>query len=190
MTYRHRIIPGLCLAAALAFLASTVYGQANPAFKTLVQFAGTNGANPVSQPIQLPSGNLLGVTLSSQFHPHAPSTIYEVTNKGAIQNVFQLASDGSQGAVIENGFTNNPVVQASDGSLYGVMNYATGGGYGLVYRFTLPSTFHVLHTFVPSTTDCATVFEAMVEALDGNLYGMCYGGGWAVRRWRDLPRRT
>ena len=177
MTYRHRIRLGLFLSVASTILASALCAQTNPAFKTLVQFAGTNGANPVSQPIQLPNGNLLGVTLSSKFHPHAPSTIYQITNKGAIQSVFQLASDGTQGAVIDNGFTNNPVVQASDGSLYGVMNYATGGGYGLVYRFTLPGTFEVLHTFVPSATDCATVFEARYRLWTATSMACATGEG-------------
>ena len=178
MSYRIQCISATAIVAAIAVLASGVCAQTNPAFKTLVQFAGTNGANPASQPIQLPNGNLLGVTLSASFHTHSPSTIYEVASSGAVTTIYQLAANGSQGAGQENSYFGNWMVQASDGNVYGTMGYSEYDGYGLIYRLTLPSTFQLLHRFSSTATnDCFWVSGPMVQALDGNLYGMCNQGG-------------
>ncbi len=141
----------------------------------VAEFNGTNGSTPVSGLIQLPNGNFLGVTLPTQVYPKAAGTIYELTSAGVIQPVYRLAADGSQGTNL--GFQSG-VTQASDGKIYGVMN-STSAGPGMVYRFTLPAgPFEVLHTF--SARDSENGLEptgSLVQALDGNLYGVCTGGG-------------
>ena len=175
----HKVNLLLLRAGAFApvLILSTVLAQAQtaPVLKTVVQFSGPNGTNPASEPVQLPNGNFLGVTLHDSYLKNAPDTIYELEKSGTVQNLYQLASDGSQGEVTVNYYYDNGIVQASDGNIYGLMAEGGSNVYGLIYRFALPSlTFTALH-------ECgladATPVGKMVEALDGNLYGVTRGGG-------------
>ncbi|MGH8115624.1 MAG: choice-of-anchor tandem repeat GloVer-containing protein, partial [Rhodanobacteraceae bacterium] len=69
------------------------------------------------------------------------------------------------------------LIQASDGNLYG-MTYdggANGGGAVIEYNVTTGSE-SVLHSF-GSGSDGALPRGSLIQASDGNLYGMTYDGG-------------
>ena len=81
--------------------------------------------------------------------------------------------------LLANAFPDQGVVQASDGNIYGIMTQGgTSLGYGLIYRFTLPSKFEVLHNF--SSVDGGGPIGKLVQALDGDLYGVASFGGPAA----------
>ncbi len=163
-------------ASALILAVFQAQAQTAPALKAVAEFTGYDGSNPASDLIQLPNGNFLGVTLHLPYLHNSPSTIYELKSGGTIQNVYELASDGSQGKVTGNNYSNDDgIVQASDGNIYGVM-YAGGTfGQGLIYRLTLPAgVFATLYNC--GLPDGGPVGK-LVQAPDGNLYGVTgYGG--------------
>jgi hypothetical protein len=166
-------------ALILVFLSClSVSGQTTPVAKVIAKFSGTNGGNPASQLIQLPSGNLLGLTLSAAYYPKVPSTIFQILHSGEIQTVYTLAADGSQGSMNGGQFYNNGLVQASDGNIYG-LTYSDrqSAGEGIVFRFSFPNNLEVLHRFSFDPSNLAGAVGSLVEAQDGFLYGVASEGG-------------
>ncbi len=163
-------------ASALILAVFQAQAQTAPALKAVAEFTGYDGSNPASDLIQLPNGNFLGVTLHLPYLHNSPSTIYELKSGGTIQNVYELASDGSQGEVPDNRYVlDDGIVQASDGNIYGVMVAGGTLGDGLIYRLALAGdTFTTLYNCGPLD---ARPLGKLVQALDGSLYGVTQSGG-------------
>jgi uncharacterized repeat protein (TIGR03803 family) len=68
------------------------------------------------------------------------------------------------------------LIQATDGNFYGV----TGGGRtskaGVVFKVTAGGAYAVLHN-LNGTTDGISPYSSLVQATDGNFYGVANGGG-------------
>jgi uncharacterized repeat protein (TIGR03803 family) len=80
------------------------------------------------------------------------------------------------------------LVQGTDGDLYGTTQqgvdtgYCTPGGCGTVFKITPDGTFTMLDVF--NLWNGANPFPALIQAIDGNLYGTTYtGGAWQARFW-------
>ena len=68
------------------------------------------------------------------------------------------------------------VVESRDGPLYGMAESTVGGaGYGTIFRMLRDGTFTVIHRF--DGTDGEHPTSALVEGLDGQMYGTSTGGG-------------
>jgi uncharacterized repeat protein (TIGR03803 family) len=74
-----------------------------------------------------------------------------------------------------------PLVQGTDGNLYGTTSSEGGGGHGsgTVFRVTPSGTMNAIHTFCEqsSCTDGAYPASGLALATDGNLYGTTNSGG-------------
>jgi uncharacterized repeat protein (TIGR03803 family) len=83
-----------------------------------------------------------------------------------------------------NGYSPNSVVQGNDGNLYGtttqggLSNNCTGGC-GTVYKMTPSGTLTTLYSFCsqPRCADGTTPYAALIQAADGNFYGVAANGG-------------
>ena len=103
-------------------------------------------------------GKLYGVT---------PGVIYRLDGPDATV-VHDFALEDGQGP--------SSLLLGSDGSLYGTTSTAGGpGGYGTVFRFTLPGTYEVLHAF--GFDDGANPLSGLVEGPPGEFYGTTTQGG-------------
>jgi uncharacterized repeat protein (TIGR03803 family) len=74
---------------------------------------------------------------------------------------------------------NAQVIQATDGNLYGTTSNGGGNGGGSVFRITPGTGLTTLYSFC-SQTNCADGLNpssALVQAIDGNLYGTATVGG-------------
>jgi uncharacterized repeat protein (TIGR03803 family) len=70
------------------------------------------------------------------------------------------------------------LIQASDGNLYGLTsNGGEFGGGGTVFRISLNGDYAQLHSFGDGEFDGDTPVGALVEASDGNFYGVTASGG-------------
>jgi uncharacterized repeat protein (TIGR03803 family) len=65
-----------------------------------------------------------------------------------------------------------PLLQASDGNLYGATPNGGANGTGIIYKLTLSGQYTLLYTF-PKGLDYNPT--AMLQASDGNLYGATWG---------------
>jgi len=152
-------------------------------------FACCDGAGPSGPPIQASDGNFYGTTgaggaFRDADHPGGFGTVYQfnpITSQLTILHSFNLA-DG-------NGiFPNNPLLQASDGFLYGTTSegagrFHTGGG----------TTFRVDASGNLSRLAVIPLMEpvsGLIQAKDGLFYGVAQSSAGSVYRVDVNSTRT
>jgi uncharacterized repeat protein (TIGR03803 family) len=69
------------------------------------------------------------------------------------------------------------LIQAKDGNFYGVTSFGGAHGLGSIYKVTPAGTESVLYSFMGQPTDGANPIGRLVEASDGNFYGVASQGG-------------
>jgi len=119
------------VACGVLMLSTTVasYGQA---FKVLLDFDGTNGADPFYMSlVQGLDGSFYGT--ASAGGPHHNGTVFKVTAAGALTTLYDLCPQVSciHGSGLDSG-----VVLAADGNFYGFANNGGLYNFGAVYRIT------------------------------------------------------
>jgi uncharacterized repeat protein (TIGR03803 family) len=146
---------------------------------TLVQFTGTTGAFPGTNPntnlLLASDGNFYGTTTSGGTGGYG--SIYRVAPDGTFTSLVSFTN--ISGAFLGNNPSSN-LVQASDGNLYGTtVNGGTGGGNGTVYKLTLAGSFTSMVSFTGSSgaTLGAIPQATLRQAGDGALYGTTTFGG-------------
>ena len=103
-------------------------------------------------------------------------TVFKITPNGKVSVVYSF--DGTHGLGPEAA-----LIQGSDGNLYGTTVF--GGAYndaGIVFRLTPQGAFTVLHNFNdPNYPNDGEFPQAgLVQASDGNVYGVASEGGGAA----------
>ena len=124
--------------------------------------------SPVGPPTQGTDGNLYltawdrGTSICG--------SVMEISAAGLLINSYLLdcPPDG------QNPYT---LIQASDGNFYGTTHY--GGAYsgGVLFRVSRSFTYTVAHSFGVTQTEGANPVGPVMEATDGNLYGLDRFGG-------------
>ena len=170
---------------AMAFLAVLSVAQdqqphkfASPAdrFKTLVYFAGTDGAEPTASLIQGTDGNYYGTTEFGG--AYGGGAVFKVTPGGALTTLYSFCSLPK---CADGGDLWAPLIQGTDGNFYGtaenggVNGQGCYGSCGTVFRITPAGKLTTLHSF--HGDDGANPYAGLVQATDGNLYGATSSGG-------------
>jgi uncharacterized repeat protein (TIGR03803 family) len=149
-------------------------------YSVLYQFkfaTGTNGYNPLSPLILGSDGNFYGTTaaggptLSSPCYQSVAScgTVYKMSTSGKPTFLYDFVQSSGAGPV-------GPLVQATDGNFYGTTAYGgDANSDGVVFKITSSGKYTNLHTF--DGTDGKTPTAGLVQASDGNLYGVTSAGG-------------
>ncbi|MGA3317662.1 MAG: choice-of-anchor tandem repeat GloVer-containing protein [Candidatus Korobacteraceae bacterium] len=78
----------------------------------------------------------------------------------------------------DGGFPLGRLVQATDGNLYGTTFQYGAAGSGTVYKLTPSGTLTTLHSFT-GYSDGAQPYAGLIQATDGNFYGVATLGGFA-----------
>ncbi len=169
--------PKACV--ALILYVTTAIGSPAQTFNKLVDFFGTNGANPeyVSL-VQGADGGLYGTTTLGGTNPASfVGTIFKMTPGGTLTTLYSFCS---QGFPCPDG--DQPVaglVLATDGNFYGTTT-ASSVGLSTVFKVTPSGTLTTLYNFCPQRVNCVDgVFPKgrLVQGTDGNLYGTTSQGG-------------
>jgi uncharacterized repeat protein (TIGR03803 family) len=129
----------------------------------------TDGESPYGTLIQGSNGKLYGMTYSGG--QTYWGTIFRCSLSGneTVLHSFGVATKGIS--------PNGAVVQGTDGNMYGVTYW--GGTYdaGTIFKTTPAGVTTFLHSFKYDSTDGGYPEAALIQANDGNLYGMTpYGG--------------
>jgi len=129
-------------------------------FTLLYDFGnGDNGAFPHGTLIQARDGNFYGTT-------------YEGT-------VFRYRLDGTLTTLYHLSYLKAGLLEASDGNFYGTTYQGgfgcNGYGCGTVFKITPGGRLSTVHFF--QGTDGAESQAPLIQATDGNLYGMTASGG-------------
>ncbi len=128
----------------------------------------TNGRNPYGPLVQGNDGNFYGTAFSGVGDTRY-GMVFKVTGGGkfTILHIFDLTDGG------------NPyggLVLGKDGNFYGTTSNGGTAGYGNVFKITPAGVLTSLHSFTPGT-DGGSPFGGLVQATDGNFYGVGYLGG-------------
>jgi len=157
--------------AGVVFGNGTVFkiNQDGSGYEVLNRFAGGNdGRQSFAGLIQASNGVLYGTTVFGGTQGNG--TIFKLNPNGSGYSVLAsfAGSTGSQPMA--------PVLQGSDGKLYGTTASGGASGNGTVFRLNLDGTgYQVLKNF--SGTDGRFVASPLIQGLDNTLYGMTSFGG-------------
>ncbi len=138
---------------------------------TLHMFMGNDGDHPAfGGLVQATDGNFYGTTATGG--PNGDGVIFRINaaGKGTILHSF----NGT------DGITPNGLLQGTDGNFYGTTFMGGAGGGGTVFQITSAGTLTTLYSFCVSGNPCADGVnpgDRLVQATDGNLYGVTPSGG-------------
>jgi uncharacterized repeat protein (TIGR03803 family) len=157
--------------------AGTVFEIALPGkLITLYSFCSQPGCADGGGPaplIQATDGNFYGTTSYGGASNHG--TVFEMTPAGALTTLHSFCSLPS----CADGSGPSPLIQASDGNLYGVTGGGGAQGDGTVFEITPAGKPTTLYSFCSQTncTDGSGPDAGLIQASDGNFYGVTGGGG-------------
>lgn len=138
-------------------------------------FGAGEGAQAYGGVVLGTDGNLYGT--AAQGGANAWGTIYKVSSSTGV--LTTLYSFCAQPNCADGAFPSSSLVQASNGSFYGVTPpNATFGSQGTIFQITPAGAFKTLYTFCsqPACTDGSYPDGPLIQATDGNLYGVTLGG--------------
>jgi uncharacterized repeat protein (TIGR03803 family) len=144
--------------------------------KTLETLSGSSEAGL----LLATDGNFYGTTLKAG--EHNGGRIFRMTPSGQVTNLYAFCAEAD---CADGEFPLGPLIQGTDGNLYGTT--ARGGpgcteyafGCGTVFRITLGGEITTLYTFClqAGCLDGEGPYGAIVQAGDGNFYGITTAGG-------------
>ena len=140
----------------------------------LRSFTNADGTNPHCGVIQGSDSNLYGVTFGDGANPAIyGGTVFSFNPSSlAFSVIYSFVGGNADGAD-----SHGCVMQASDGNLYLMTNQGGPNNLGAIVRVSPTGTETVLHLFAGGTADGSLPFGNLVQASDGNLYGMTEAGG-------------
>ena len=135
---------------------------------TLHFFAGSDGGYPYAGLIQGSDGNFYGAT--NQGGANDKGTLFKMDSSGVVTTLHSFA--GSDGA-----YPRGTLIQGSDGNFYGTTYRGGANGMGSVFKMDSSGTVTTLHSFAGVPLDGANPWGGVIQASDGNFYGMTHFGG-------------
>ena len=140
----------------------------------LYDFAGRDGSHPDASLVQANDGNFYGTTAFGGSYD--VGTVFRVTTTGTLTTLYDFPNkdDGQEPEA--------SLIQATDGLLYGTTEYGGTAGGGTAFSLgTNGADFTTLHSFAGGGQDGANPLAAVLQAMDGTLYGTtAYGGAQRV----------
>lgn len=132
-----------------------------------------DGSSPTAKLTRASDGNFYGTTTGGDANGDY-GTIFRLTPDGDLTTIHSFND-------IDGAFIYAPLVQATDGYLYGVA--LQGGdvscnppdGCGTIFQTDEEGTVNVLHVF--EGTDGYSPFGGLIQATSGIFYGTTYSGG-------------
>jgi uncharacterized repeat protein (TIGR03803 family) len=121
--------------------------------------------------IQGADGNFYGTTWSGG-GPSADGTVFKMTPNGTVTTVYSF--DWFHGA-----WPLAPVIQGADGNFYGTTWDGGSNDTGVVFKVTPQGAITDLYTFGPWDSGDGAWGTGLIQATDGNLYGVTNAGGTA-----------
>jgi len=182
---------GLTLGSDSNFYGTTAFGGAymegtmfritpSGSYSILHSFGFSNlddGSQPQGNLVQGSDSNFYGTTRTGGISTNG--TIFRISPGGAYTNLYSFAGSPSDGS-----YPAAPLVQGSDGNLYGTT--VLGGrhghnpgipGEGTVFRISPSGVYTNLCSFGSSSGDGKSPFGGLILGSDGDFYGTTSAGG-------------
>jgi uncharacterized repeat protein (TIGR03803 family) len=167
---RFRLLRGGCLLLLLCALGPS-QGRAGLTLKTLVNFYGTNGAQPYAGLMLGADGNFYGT--ASAGGSNGLGTVFAMNTDGQFTTLvsFDGTNGAKPGAIPLGGLT-----QGFDGYLYGTTSAGGSNDLGTLFAVSALGHFTTLASFA-GTNGAGPQCVLVQNPADGNFYGTAYYGG-------------
>ena len=135
--------------------------------------SGNDGATPRAGLLLANDGNFYGTTQKGGTANEG--TVFSITTEGTetvLWNFWTTVGDANEPYA--------PLIQASDGNLYGTGSGGGAGDWGTAFKITTAGVEEVLWSFIPASFEPSDGFAPvapLIEGSDGFLYGTTYLGG-------------
>jgi uncharacterized repeat protein (TIGR03803 family) len=156
----------------------TPSGTLTTLYNFCTQFPCVDGENPYAGLVQAFNGDIYGTTLNggtgTGAGPGSYGTLFKIGTSGALTTLYNFCS---QSACMDGEDPQATLIQAANGDLYGT---TTGGGAdgppnGTAFQITPGGTLTAVADF--NSTDGGNPVAALVQASDGDFYGVANSGG-------------
>jgi uncharacterized repeat protein (TIGR03803 family) len=162
----------------------------NGEFRVFAAFDGSNGFG-ASGLIQARDGNFYGTAWQGGTNGYGQfGTVFKITTNGSLSPLYCFGSKTNDAGISLDGQSPQAaLMEASDGALYGTTTAGgTDGDFGTIFRITTDGVFTSLASF--NGTNGANPVGALVEGIDGSLFGTASSGGIGFRGGPDTGNGT
>ena len=136
-------------------------------FSTLVEF--NYKAARIRGLIRGQDGNFYGATTNGG--ANGRGSVFMMTPAGQVTTIHSFVAGFPAG---EGVYPNGPVIEGSDGNLYGVTgDLLQAGHFGTIFKLTHAGVLTTLHTFTGAD---GAYPNSLTQGSDGNIYGTASGG--------------
>jgi uncharacterized repeat protein (TIGR03803 family) len=151
----------------------TAGGALTTLYSFCLQIGCKDGVSPTGL-VQATNGNFYGTTSGGGAAKHQ-GTVFKITPSGTLTTLYRFCPLSP----CTDGAHPGELVQATDGNLYGTTANGGANARGTVFKITPSGTLTTLYSFCSQTgcTDGKNPYARLVQATDGNFYGMTTAGG-------------
>jgi uncharacterized repeat protein (TIGR03803 family) len=156
----------------------TPTGKVTTLYNFCAQSGCPDGIHPDGLALGI-DGNIYGTTFAGGANAGCKAggcgTVFQFTPTGKLTTLHSFCSQAN----CADGGQSNPVLQASDGNLYGTTQVNGANGGGTIFKLTTAGALTTLYNFC-GQSDCADgagPMAGLLQASDNNLYGTTYFGG-------------
>jgi uncharacterized repeat protein (TIGR03803 family) len=153
----------------------TLSGTLTTLYSFCSQSACTDGEYPLGVLVQAANGDFYGTTYEGGADGYG--TVFKITPSGTLTTLHSFCSQGVHPDCTDGEYPQAPLVQATNGDLYGTASSGGASGNGTVFKITPSGTLTTLHTFAGYPTDGSYSIAGLVQATNGDLYGTAEYGG-------------
>ena len=134
-----------------------------------------DGYDPTSGLVEGNDGNFYGTTIYGGVG--TKGTVFRITPTGILTTLYRFCAQ-QQSTCPDGSNPENALALGRDGSFYGTTAAGGSAGVGTVFKITASGTLTTLHGFC-SESNCSdgTLPSGLIQATDGNFYGVTAGGG-------------
>jgi uncharacterized repeat protein (TIGR03803 family) len=138
------------------------------------EFDITHGLYPYAPLVQGSDGNFYGTTQEGGTSGGlGGGVVFKITPDGKLSVVHNFCS---KPGCADGQYPYSPLIQGEDGNFYGTTAIGGANGFGEVFKVTPTGTLKVLHS-MSSAADGANPYGGLVQASDGNFYGVNVNDG-------------
>jgi uncharacterized repeat protein (TIGR03803 family) len=161
---------GSCDSSCGAVFRLTPSGKLFVLYNFCSSYECADGFSPVGALIQASDGNLYGTT--PQGGVYGGGTVFRITTAGELTSLYSFCS---QENCVDGQTPYGPLVQATDGNLYGTTEGGGSNFVGTIYRVTLSGVVTTIQSF--NGGNGAAPYAGLLQSTNGRFYGATLAGG-------------